>query len=153
MKVTIVCGPPGSGKSTLVRQQMCRGDLVVDMDALYQALSYRDDRDKPEELLPWVCTARDAVIEKLGHDKGPGQAWIITASFKDVLADALWFVWLDATVKILATSTAVCVQRMKNQGRTARDIQRMKASCVRWHGDYRHWREGRGKSLESGANA
>ena len=37
--VTVVCGPPGSGKSTHVDGHKQPGDLVVDIDALYVALT------------------------------------------------------------------------------------------------------------------
>src|SRR5690554_2281415 len=41
--VYIVYGSPLSGKSTLVREIMQYGDIVLDMDALWQAVSFQDE--------------------------------------------------------------------------------------------------------------
>ena len=45
--VYIVWGPPLSGKTTLVKQIMRYGDIVVDADALYQAITFQPMHDKP----------------------------------------------------------------------------------------------------------
>lgn len=40
MQVILVCGPPASGKTTFVRNHMVPGDIVVDLDAIMQAISF-----------------------------------------------------------------------------------------------------------------
>lgn len=37
--MTIITGPPGSGKSTYVATLMQPGDLLLDLDALFKAVS------------------------------------------------------------------------------------------------------------------
>lgn len=76
--VIIVSGPPGSGKTTYVRKHMRHGDLIIDIDMLYMALSGLEWYEKPIELLPFVCEARDAVIARLARESEVGRAWIVT---------------------------------------------------------------------------
>jgi hypothetical protein len=50
------------------------------VDALYVALSGNLDLyDKPEELLPFVITARDAIYERLQRPSKVRYAWVITS--------------------------------------------------------------------------
>ena len=63
--ITVVYGPPGSGKTTWVKQNAKHGDLIVDFDALFVALSGRASHDKPSNLFPFVIAARLAVEAQL----------------------------------------------------------------------------------------
>lgn len=77
-RVTIVFGPPGSGKMTYVRERFKWGDLIVDFDALYAAMSGMPIYEKPAPLAPFVCAARDAVIKRVLRPNDVLRAWIIT---------------------------------------------------------------------------
>ncbi|MFC3238240.1 HNH endonuclease, partial [Streptomyces nitrosporeus] len=65
--VTLVCGPPCSGKTTYVRDRAQGGDLVVDWDALAQALGSPHPWDHPAPLTPFIAEARDAVTARLAR--------------------------------------------------------------------------------------
>jgi 5-methylcytosine-specific restriction endonuclease McrA len=77
--VTIVYGPPGAGKTTYVKEHARWGDLIIDFDALYAALSGLDWYEKPAALMPFVASARDAVIDRLHRDSEVRHAWVITS--------------------------------------------------------------------------
>jgi len=64
-KVYLVYGAPLSGKHTLACQQMSRGDMMVDMDALYQAMSGLPTFDKPNNLYQNVMAAHDVLIDNI----------------------------------------------------------------------------------------
>lgn len=80
-RLTLVCGPPTAGKNTYVRGHAQPGDLIVDLDALYQAVNAhptRADHDQPPALTPFVFDARDAILHRLLHgDHNARAAWII----------------------------------------------------------------------------
>lgn len=79
-RVIIVSGLPGAGKTTYVREKMRRGDLIVDMDAIFSALSGEtiNGGDGPAELLPFACEARDAIIARLERSSEVRTAFLIT---------------------------------------------------------------------------
>lgn len=77
-KVYIVYGPPLSGKSTFVAQRAKRGDLVVDMDRLFEAVSLLPEYDKPDSLLSNVLGVHDLLIDNIKTRHGKwGSAWIV----------------------------------------------------------------------------
>lgn len=64
-KVYLVHGSPLSGKSTWVRNNMNRGDLIVDMDRLWSAISGMNQYDKPERLKAVAFMLRDNLIDNV----------------------------------------------------------------------------------------
>lgn len=80
-QTVLVCGPPCAGKNTLVEQRHKPGDLVVDLDALLDALGGRGDHDQPERLKPAAFDARDAVIDGVFAGRyAVRAAWIIQSA-------------------------------------------------------------------------
>lgn len=76
--VVIVYGPPLSGKTTFVKQNMLRGDIVIDMDKLYEAVSFLPSYDKPDNLLTNVRVIHNALIDNIKTRYGKwNNAWII----------------------------------------------------------------------------
>lgn len=76
--VYLVYGPPMSGKKTFVRSNMSRGDIVVDMDHLYAAVSILPYYDKPDNLLTNVRVIHNQLIDNIKTRYGKwNDAWII----------------------------------------------------------------------------
>ena len=109
--ITVVCGPPGSGKSTWVREQMRRGDLVVDLDSLMSALTGLPHHDKPESVLPLAFEARDSLVNRLARDGSPGAAWIIAMAAKPVHRQAI-AERVEGKIVVFETAAEVCKQRV-----------------------------------------
>ncbi|WP_375104634.1 HNH endonuclease signature motif containing protein [Paenibacillus sp. RS8] len=77
-EVYLVYGPPLAGMMDLVRQQMSRGDLIVNMDLLYTALSGLPDYDKPDALYSNVVGVQNLLLDNIKTRLGKwGTAWII----------------------------------------------------------------------------
>jgi hypothetical protein len=76
--VYIIYGPPLAGKKTFVRQNLKRGDLVVDMDALYTAVSMLPYYDKPDNLLPNVRGIYNQLLDNIKTRYGKwNSAWVV----------------------------------------------------------------------------
>ena len=63
--VYLIYGPPLSGKSSYVRENMTPGDLVIDMDSLFEAISYQQTYIKPDSLLPNVMAVQRLLIDQI----------------------------------------------------------------------------------------
>lgn len=63
--VYIVYGSPLSGKSTMVRELMQYGDLVLDLDEIWKAVSYQDEYVKPNNLRFNVFKIRDDLLDQI----------------------------------------------------------------------------------------
>ncbi|HWQ89512.1 MAG TPA: HNH endonuclease [Desulfitobacteriaceae bacterium] len=77
-QVYLVYGAPLSGKKIFVRENMQRGDLVVDMDSLYAAVSLLPAYDKPDNLFSNVIGIHNLLIDNIKCRYGRwGNAWVI----------------------------------------------------------------------------
>ncbi len=79
MHVIVVCGPPASGKTTYVREHMEVGDLVVDLDAIMEAISFQNNRSKDtENLLPIALELRKYIYRIIDETRVHAiRIWII----------------------------------------------------------------------------
>ena len=68
--VFIIYGPPCSGKTTMANQLRQRGDILIDMDRLYEAISGCSLYDKPDNIKTAVFAARDALLDVIKTRNG-----------------------------------------------------------------------------------
>lgn len=77
-KVYIVWGAPLSGKSSYVAEVAKYGDLVLDIDNLWQAVSGRARYEKPNRIKENVFALRDTMLDMIAHRRGYWQtAYVI----------------------------------------------------------------------------
>lgn len=110
--ITVVCGPPASGKTTYVRDRAKPGDLVVDLDSIVSCLSGLPDREGHVQFMTFAAAARDAIIERL---KTPGMlkaAWIIGTYPRPVEREVLMKA-LDARIVVMETPADLCKKRIR----------------------------------------
>lgn len=80
-QVYLVYGSPLSGKTTWVTENMSYGDLVVDMDSIWQCLSAQGRYVKPNRLKSNVFGTRDALLDMVKTRRGNWlNAYVITTS-------------------------------------------------------------------------
>jgi len=69
-QVFIVYGSPLSGKTSFVKENMNEGDLVVDMDSIWQCVSGCERYVKPGRLKTIAFSVRDQLIESVRLRRG-----------------------------------------------------------------------------------
>lgn len=69
-KVYLITGAPLSGKTTFVRERVQEGDLVFDIDDMWQTISGQGRYIKPTSLKPIIFNLRMAVKEQIAKGVG-----------------------------------------------------------------------------------
>lgn len=68
--VYIIYGAPCSGKSTYINTVKRVGDLIIDVDSIWQCVSGCEQYIKPNKLKPIVFNVRDALIDNVKYRLG-----------------------------------------------------------------------------------
>ena len=77
-KIYLVYGSPLSGKSTFVKENMDEGDLIIDIDNIWQCVSNCDRYVKPNRLRSNVFQLRDTMLDMIRVRNGKWlNAWIV----------------------------------------------------------------------------
>lgn len=126
-QVTVVCGPPCSGKTTWVRERAQSGDLIVDYDDIAQRLGSRRTHNHEHKYHRRVeaTIARALSGIKAGrHDR----AWVIRSlpAEAERLADEL-----GGTVVLIDAPDEVLLERARRRpdpARTARAIREWRSA-------------------------
>jgi hypothetical protein len=111
-----------------------RGDIVVDMDRLYSAISYMDIYDKPDSIKRNVFAVRDTLIDNIKTRTGKWvSAWVIGGypeKYKrEQLADEL-----GAELIYIEATRDECIERlMADEDRRQRRVE--------WEGYIDKWFE------------
>jgi hypothetical protein len=79
----VVCGPPGSGKTTWVEERRQPGDLVWDLDAVAATLFQLPHYPRPDETTALLLSMRNAIVLRLREMQTQRRVFIITASPDD----------------------------------------------------------------------
>ncbi|WP_338691206.1 HNH endonuclease signature motif containing protein (plasmid) [Paraclostridium sordellii] len=136
--VYIIYGPPLAGKKTYVKDNMEEGDLVIEMDMLYRAVSMGDMYNNPEKLKYNVYNIRNLLIDNVKTRYGKfNRAWVIggypNAIDRDRLANEL-----GAETIFINVSKEECISRLKtcNDFRS-NQYNKFKSYIEKWFEDYR----------------
>lgn len=79
-RVTLVYGPPASGKTTYVNSVRKVGDLVWDFDAVLQVTTGFSPHYREAQPHPLVMALRDSFIRWMIGNKETADAWIIESA-------------------------------------------------------------------------
>ena len=135
-KVYYVYGAPLSGKSTFVKENMQRGDLILDIDRLWQALSGQADYIKPNELKPIVFQVRNTIIDSIKTRQGMWQtAWVIEGGA--LIGDRKRRIeTLGAEEIFIDTPKEECLKRLYEDEQRQPVINEWKSYIDKWFNDF-----------------
>ncbi|MCA3727337.1 MAG: AAA family ATPase [Phenylobacterium sp.] len=117
--VTLVCGPPGSGKSTWVRRMKGEADLVVCFDEISGRM-FADGKPRagrtltPDQIADVLRVRNEKIADLMwarAADRWP-RAWIIVSE-PQASARQWWSDRLGAQVVVLETPEAECLRRIE----------------------------------------
>ena len=134
---TIVCGPPGSGKTTYVNEKVRSGDLILDVDAIYAAVAGEPWYSKPAGLLPVVLAVRDAILEqiRMGNDD-IRHAWVISSEADPNKRAELLQQCGGGQIVVLEVSGGECLRRIAADPRRGRHADLWKPLIDKWWAGY-----------------
>ena len=102
-----------SGKTSYVIEHMEKGDIVVDMDSLYKAVTLLPKYDKPDNLKYNVFAIRNSIIENIKRRYGGFRtAWIIGGYPRKVERERL-AKETNANLIFLDVDKETCIKRLE----------------------------------------
>lgn len=135
-KVYYIYGSPLAGKSTFVKENMQRGDLVLDIDRLWVALSGLDEYEKPNELKSIVFNARQSILDSIKMRCGSWQtAWVIEGGA--LIGDRMRRIEaLGAEPILIDTPKEECLKRLYNDESRRYVIEEWERYINKWFDEY-----------------
>ena len=114
-KVFLIWGSPLSGKTTYVKDHMLFGDLVIDVDNIWESISFQDKYIHPESLLKNMYTVRNALLDDVKVRKGDwNNAWVI-GGFADKYRRIKTIKELGAEPIYIDSSKEECINRISER--------------------------------------
>ena len=125
-KVYLITGAPCSGKTTFARERMQAGDVIVDIDDIWQQVSGQPRYTKPNSLKPLVFATRDTQEDKVRTRAGTWRNAFVIKSLPFPMDRRREAEKLGAEVITIETPKEECLERLhKNpNGRDVAEYER-----------------------------
>ena len=125
-KVYLITGAPCSGKTTFARDRMEAGDLIVDIDDIWQQISGQPRYTKPNSLKPLVFATRKEQEEQVRMRAGTWRNAFIIRSLPLAMDRKRTAEQLGAEVITIDTPKEECLERLRNnpQGRNVAEYEK-----------------------------
>lgn len=111
--VTVVAGPPGSGKTTYARANAGSRDLVIDLDDIKHELTGKNPHATPDDrgLMLKAMAERNERLMKLSRAKGVERCWFVVTA-PGLAERRHWARQLGADVVVLEVGAEECLRRI-----------------------------------------
>ena len=132
--IYIVFGAPLSGKSTFVNNNSIKGDLILDMDNIWQSISGQDKYIKPYQLKPYVFKIRDLILEGIKYRLGAWTNAYIVGGYPFKAERERLIKELNAKEVYINSTKEECISRLKEDKQ--RDFKEWEQYILNWFDDY-----------------
>lgn len=112
-QVYVVYGSPLSGKTTWVRDNMAEGDLIIDIDSIWECLSGCDRYIKPNRLKQNVFGVRNQLIDMVRVRNGKWLNAYIVGGYPLISERERLIKSLGAREIFIDTDKETCLKRLK----------------------------------------
>lgn len=134
--IYVVCGPPGAGKTTYALKHMSPGDVIIDWDFLFTAISGQPAHHNEASLNELVADLRDHLIEMIGYGyPGVRNFWVTLCAPRQETRD-YWRNNYGAKVIVLKERISTCLARLAKDP-TRHDWQKWRPHVERWWKEFR----------------
>jgi hypothetical protein len=116
-KVYIVWGSPLSGKNTLVRQLIQYGDIVLDVDALWQAVTFQPGYIKPSNVRFNIFALRDNLLDQIKTRYGQWCDAYVIGGYPDKYERERLAQTLGAELIYCESTKEECIARLETSSR------------------------------------
>ena len=130
-EVFLVYGAPLSGKSTFVKKSMSAGDLVIDIDSVWECISNLSRYEKPGRLKAVVFKVRDQLLDCVKYRVGKWNNAYIIGGYPLQGERERLIKELGAREVFIEATEEECIERLKAAG-DGRDFNE-------WQGYIRDW--------------
>lgn len=114
MDIVVVCGLPGSGKTTYVKRHMTEHDLIYDYDSLMHSLSGLPMQQSNHDVHDYIMLFFDQMLRKLKSEQTFDHVWIIR-TLPDKRIDTLLSNYHHIDHIVVDTDPIVCERRLKQR--------------------------------------
>ena len=115
--VYLVYGSPLSGKSSYVESVLEQGDLVIDIDNIWQCVSGQARYVKPNRLKSVVFSVRDNLLESVKYRRGKWNTAYVIGGYPYEAERNRLLDELGAKPILIDTPQAECLERLNNSDR------------------------------------
>lgn len=113
-EVFLVYGSPLSGKSSWVQKNMSEGDLIVDIDRIWECLSGLDGYAKPNRLKACVFDVRNTLYDIVKYRRGKWLNAFIVGGFPEFSERERLCREFNAKEIFIDVAKEKCLQRLKD---------------------------------------
>jgi 5-methylcytosine-specific restriction protein A len=135
IQIIAVCGPPGSGKSTYVRERASPADLVLDTDEIAAWATGKPIYEASAEDRDGAIRYRNTMLARLGRERDAGtysKCWLIVTAATP-RARQFWASYASKLVT-LNPGTDECIRRINADDRRPAHVKRASIEGVRQWG-------------------
>lgn len=129
--VSIVCGPPASGKSTYVEKHKSNGDIVIDLDEIRAEIAEAPLYHAEKRWMKPALEERNRRLRQLSEPQTAARCWFIVGAPTREERD-WWQSNLGAeSVKVLAVKPDKCIDRIQLDHRRPLWVKKENARAIR----------------------